>query len=153
MRFLGLRGVDAGLAVQHGHDVHLEHSLGDGKPAGEFGTASALLGAGCFAAGGIVSPLVGKGNILFVHGYRLRGLRLLFAGVHSGGSGPSAHASLLCVQHLPEALRQVDVRYSHRVLEERGNLLRPESGDAAAYFRDEERQFGMLAAKRMKSST
>ena len=28
------------------------------------GTASALLGAVCFAAGGIVSPLVGMGNIL-----------------------------------------------------------------------------------------
>lgn len=28
------------------------------------GTASALLGAVCFAAGGIVSPLVGIGNIL-----------------------------------------------------------------------------------------
>ena len=147
MRFLGLRGVDAGLAVQHGHDVHLEHSLGDGKPAGEFrhGLGAARCRVLCCGRHRIAAGRYGQHP--FVHGYRLRGLRLLFAGVHSGGSGPSAHASLLCVQHLPEALRQVDVRYSHRVLEERGNLLRPESGDAAAYFRDEERQFGMLAGE------
>lgn len=46
-------------------------------------------------------------------------------------------------QLLPEALRQVDILHADGILKQWGDLVGRESGDAAAYRGDEERQLGM----------
>ena len=142
-----LRRPATGIAGHDGAYIYLDHRTGHGMPAAQCRYGLRLAGCHVFRLRGSCIAAGRPGRYSGLDRHHLRGMCLLFDAMHADSPGQTKNQGLLCLQHIPKALRQVDVFHPDGIGKEGGNLCRRKAGNTATHFRHQEGEFGMPAGK------